>query len=212
MRVAGQRVSRGQGGRPGSCGSALYRVAWRPFEGQGHEGHASEKGGKRPEPHQPVHPPRRRVEPYELAVRALEVREDLLLVVSRRQLLAHLGLHVAGHGGGRVGDGEPLADRAAQQRADLLRPRAELGSGERHTPGHADSGSGYGWRSRALRDESRRQREQAEQRESDPLHRAPSLALATNAAIVRESRGPTCFSTMRPPRSRKNVSGTPNTP
>ena len=50
MRVAGQRVSRGQGGRPGSCGSALCRVAWRPFEGQGHEGHASEKGGKRPEP------------------------------------------------------------------------------------------------------------------------------------------------------------------
>src|SRR5205814_1456437 len=55
---------------------------------------------KRAEPDQPVDAPHRRLETHELAVRALEVGEDLLLVVPLGQLLANLGLHVARHGGG----------------------------------------------------------------------------------------------------------------
>src|ERR1051326_3631073 len=69
----------------------------------------------------------------ELAVRLLEVREDLLLRVAFRDHVAHLMLHVLRDGGRRIGDRHSLTNRASQQRRHFLCALIERGSGKRLT-------------------------------------------------------------------------------
>ena len=69
-------------GRSGSSAAPRRRA---PAQRPGHHQHAGEQAGQRRQPDEPVDAAQRRLQAHELAVRALEVGEHLLLVVARRR-------------------------------------------------------------------------------------------------------------------------------
>ena len=102
--------------------------------------HSQQEAQPGREPDEPVHAAQGRLEAHELAVRGLEIGEDLVFVEPGRHQLADLLAHVGGHGGGRIADGEALADRTAQDGGDPLGLGLEGGPGEPRPSGRAGDG------------------------------------------------------------------------
>ena len=138
--AAARRWSSGQGVASGerAVDRRRFRRGAGPPQGGSHDRTPCEQAEEGPQPDEPVHAAQGGTQPHELTVGPLEVGEHLLLVVARRQQRTHLGLHVRGHGRGRVGHGQALADRAAQQPAHFLGSRVEGGAAERHALRCAD--------------------------------------------------------------------------
>ena len=57
----------------------------------GHDGSSADESGEGSEPHHEIDAPHARLQPHELAVRALEVSEDLLLIVHFTRNWLHYG-------------------------------------------------------------------------------------------------------------------------
>ena len=96
-RAAGTASSSGSSAATGRARESV-RPAPPATSACAHQRETAHQRQRRRQPHQPVDAAARRLEAHELAVRALEVGEDLLLVVARGQQLAHARLHVGGHG------------------------------------------------------------------------------------------------------------------
>src|SRR2546430_1669214 len=93
-------ASRGSEGSVSRDGSSPRRRGSPQAPGEQAGARGASAGG--PERAQPVHAAQGRLEADDLAVRAAEVGEDLLLIVAGGEVLADFRLHVAGHGRGRV--------------------------------------------------------------------------------------------------------------
>ena len=86
---------------------------------------------RRDDPHDEPHPARRRRQEDPLAVLGDEVGPDLLGALPRPELVHDQRPHLPRHLRGRVGDGQVLADGAAQARGDLPHSLFEILPGDR---------------------------------------------------------------------------------